>query len=339
MPRRRVWGQGGVRKEPSGSWAVRWSEGGRRRYKGALESKQIAERVLARILGDLASDRSGLPQDPRRFPTLGELAKYWIARREHTHRSWVDDRGRWNNHLEAHFGALRAAELDVAAVRAFVEAKLRAGTGRTNIRLCVATLSTFCTDLAERPRETAELLEWTRAAYALGSLAGLRTGEILPLDWDAVQLEVPRVEVHHQARDGELGPLKADEARILTGPWLGALAAALRPWRLRTGGKGLLFPPPNRRAVLGRVRDAPPALRRARGGDDGRRARARDDLVEALVSGDPPHVRIALGRHRPPDRAARRHPGPLDDVGDRAVCPRLGGPGRRGSAGIRGENW
>lgn len=284
MPRRRVWGQGGVRKEPSGSWAVRWSEGGRRGYKGGLESRQIADRVLARILGDLASERSGLPLDPRRFPTLGELEKDWIARREHTHRSWVDDRGRWKNHLQAHFGALRPAELDVAAVRAFVEAKLRNGTGRDNIRLCVATLSTFCTDLAERPRETgidknplaglpkslrrlfrsehdprltphlrnvadvhalaAELPEWARAAYALGSLAGLRTGEILALDWEAVQLEAPRVEVHHQVRDGELGPLKDDEARILTGPWLGALVAALRPWRLRTGGKGLLFPAP-----------------------------------------------------------------------------------------------
>ncbi len=105
-------------------------------------------------------------------------------------------------------------------------------------------LTPYLRSVADVRALAAKLPEWARAAYALGSLAGLRTGEILALDWDAVQLEVPRVEVRRQVRDGDLGPLKDDEARILSGPWLGALAAALRPWRLRSGGKGLLFPPP-----------------------------------------------------------------------------------------------
>jgi integrase len=284
MPRRRVWGQGGVRREPSGSWAVRWSENGRRRYKGGLESRALAERVLARVLGELAQERTGLAPDPRRFPTLGTLATEWLKRREHTHRSWTDDRGRWENHLEEHFGRLRANEVDVAAVRAFVEAKLRTGMNHDTLRNCVACLSTFCADLAERPRETGisrnpvaglpkslrrlfksehdprltpylrnvaevraladALPPWARAAYACGVLAGLRTGEVLALDWDAVRLDEPRLEVTRQVQNGELGPLKDDEARILTGGWLGAFVTALKPWRLETGGRGLLFPPP-----------------------------------------------------------------------------------------------
>jgi integrase len=47
-----------------------------------------------------------------------------------------------------------------------------------------------------------------------------------------------------QVQSGKLGPLKDDEARILTGEWLDAVVAELRPWRLKGGGRGLLFPPP-----------------------------------------------------------------------------------------------
>jgi integrase len=283
MARRRTWGRGGVRKEPLGRWAIRWREDGRRRYLGGFDSRNIAERALAVRLGAIAADRSGVQPDPRLFPTLGELAEPWLERRKTSHRSWSDDRSRWKCHLAPFFGRLRAREIDTACIRRFVEAELAAGTNKTTIGLYVRLLSTFFSDLRERPRETGATLnpvaglpknlrrlyrsdhdprftpyvrrlfdvrrifrglpESVSIAYAVGVCAGLRTGEILGLQWEDVEEEVPRISVRRQVQDGRLGPLKDLDARILQGAFLDPLAPILRAWRLRSGGRGLLLQP------------------------------------------------------------------------------------------------
>ncbi len=53
MAKRRTRGTGEVFQE-NGAWSVRWREGGLRRYRGGFESKVLAERVLARIRGEIA---------------------------------------------------------------------------------------------------------------------------------------------------------------------------------------------------------------------------------------------------------------------------------------------
>jgi integrase len=287
MPKRRNWGSGEVipPAAPGGSWAVRWREqDGERRYQGRIRSKVEAQKLLAKVLGDLALDRAGLPRDPRDLPTLDSLAAGWLERRQHTHRSWGDDRGRWKIHLSPHFGKLRAPAVDTAAIRAFVEAKLRAGTNKTTIGLCVRCLSTFFSDLCERPRETGATLnpvaglpkslrrmyrsehdhrftpylrrladvrrlyqslpEPVSIAYAIGVCAGLRTGEILALGWDDVDEDAPRIDVRRQIQNGAPCPPKDGEARIVTGDFLAPLVPALKAWRLKSGGRGLLFPAP-----------------------------------------------------------------------------------------------
>ncbi len=283
------WGEGGVQRLPSGRFRVRWQEIGRRRSR-TFPSYQLAERFRLGIIGDLARERVGLPPDPRMFPPLSRLADEWIERRKATHRSWSDDRGRWRHHLVPAFGKLRAAEVDVAAIRAFVEGELRGGANRDSIRLAVACLSSLFSDLAERPRETGvdrnpclglpkslrrlyrsdhdprftpyverladvvrlfqAMPEPQRVAYAIGVVAMLRPGEILALTWEDVR-DGERIDVRVQVQDGRLGPLKDRDARILQGPFLDPLWPVLRAWRLRSGGRGLLFPPqrkPGRRA-------------------------------------------------------------------------------------------
>ncbi len=152
-------------------------------------------------------------------------------------------RGRWNLHLSPTLGKLRAADVDTALIRKFVETKIRGEMNRTTIGLCIRCLSTFYSDLCERPseagathnpvaglprslrrlyksqhhkrltlhvRQLADVIPLYQAferpfgvAYAIGSFAGLRTGEIPALEWERIDLDVPRIEVNDQTQNGQ----------------------------------------------------------------------------------------------------------------------------------------
>jgi integrase len=75
------------------------------------------------------------------------------------------------------------------------------------------------------------------AAFAVGAMAGLRTGEVRALRWLHVDLERRRIHV----RDSAEGRLKDDESRIV--PVQAALLPVLTAWKLKTGGSGLVVPP------------------------------------------------------------------------------------------------
>jgi integrase len=273
MLRRRTRGTGEVFQE-NGTWSVRWREGGRRRYRGGFETKALADRVLARIRGELAIRRAGLPPDPKTVPSLGELAPDFFDRRKLTHRAAAEDRYRWNKHLAPWFGARRPDEVNAARIRAFVEAKLAELVAPGTIRVLVAILSSFYVDLVERglagtnparglPRSTRRLMkpshdprttpfverladvrriflalpEPLNISYALGAFGGLRPGESFALKWGHVDLDARRIHV----RESVTGPLKDKDSRVV--PILDSLAPVLRAWKLKTGGEGLLCPP------------------------------------------------------------------------------------------------
>ncbi len=273
MPRRRSWGAGEVYEEQSGKWAVRWREGRRRLYRGGLGSKAFADRVLATIRGNLAARRAGLPPDPNTTPPLGELADDFLERRKASHRAAAEDEGRWKNHMAPFFSHLHPGEIDVARIRAFVEVKRRELNPAT-VRICVSLLSSLYVDLQERhlaqvnpcrglPRSLMRLMRSTHdprtvpfierledvrrihlalpaplhVAYAIGALAGLRTGEVFALRWPHVDLGTRRIHV----RESVKGPLKDKDSRVV--PILDALQPILAAWQLETGGKGLVIPP------------------------------------------------------------------------------------------------
>jgi len=286
--RRRTKGTGEVFQEPGGSWACRWREDGRRRYRGGFPSKILADALLAKVRLELAHGRAGLPPDPAGFPTLKVEAAKWIERRKHTHRAWGDDQSRWTTHLEPAFGHLRAHEVDAGRIRAFVEEKLRSGLNPQTVKHCITLLSTFFADLCERPRETgaqanpvrslprstrrlyrpthrpgdttflktledvqrvhAAMREPCASAFALGAFSGLRTGEILGLAWEDVDLQGRTIHVHRQVQESKLVGLKDDEPRTV--PILDALLPVLEAHLARGAGQGQLFQPdrPGRRA-------------------------------------------------------------------------------------------
>jgi hypothetical protein len=59
---RRATGQ--VVETSPGSWMIRWQENGRRRVAGRLPSRDVAERILAKVLGEVAQGLPGVPRFP-----------------------------------------------------------------------------------------------------------------------------------------------------------------------------------------------------------------------------------------------------------------------------------
>jgi integrase len=269
---------GRVYQRGPGNWWIKWREGGRTRTAHGYATRELAEQVLAKTVADIASGRAGLAPDPKGLPTLGDLAKTWLERRERTHRAWRDDRCRWDVHLSRYFGGCKPNEIDAASIRRFVEAKLSDGLAAATVGHCVRLLSTFFADVVEQgyalanpvsslPRSTRRLYRSTQdprctpfleklsdvrrvfltlaepynVAFAVGALAGLRTGEVLGLDWRDVDLTNRRIHIRQQVQEGRLGPLKDSESRVT--PILNSLSPILAGWKLKTGGDGQIFRP------------------------------------------------------------------------------------------------
>src|SRR6266849_5839139 len=251
--KRRQWGNGSIARAANGTWKIRWCEAGKRKTRGGLRSRDDAERVLAKVLGDIAQGRSGLPADPAIIPKLSELAPDYFERRKRTHRAGFEDASRWRKHVAPYFEHLRPAQVDAARMRAFIEAKLAQKANPATVRIYIALLSALFADLCERgiaqsnparglPRSTMRriylaLPEPLNVAYAIGALAGLRTGEVFALRWQHVDLATRRAHVRECVR----GPLKDKDSRMV--PILDALAPILAAWKLKTGGEGLVIPP------------------------------------------------------------------------------------------------
>jgi integrase len=274
--RRRGNGLGSIRKHGK-TWQVAWREGGRRHY-GHAPDEDTAKLMLAKIASDVTLGRVGIAPDRADAPTLAELAAPWLKRRERTHRAWRDDRSRWRGHLGPFFGARKPHEVDAAMVRRFIEKELATGLAASSVGGFVRLLSTFFADVVEAghvsanpiaslPRSTRRLYRSTwdprctpfiektedirrlylalpepiATMFAVGALAGLRTGEIIGLPWEDIDLAGRRLHIRQQVTVGKIGPLKDSESRVV--PLLTPLAPILTAWRLATGGEGLLFRP------------------------------------------------------------------------------------------------
>jgi len=81
------------------------------------------------------------------------------------------------------------------------------------------------------------LREPLNVAFAVGAFGGLRTGEVLALRWENVDLAQRRIHV----RESTKGPLKDDDSRVV--PILDALLPILKEWKLASGGAGKVIPP------------------------------------------------------------------------------------------------
>ena len=148
--RRKPHGQGCVYQRGPGNWWINWRETGRRHAKGGYATEEEATDVQAKITADVRAGRDGMPRAAKDVPDLGELAKAWIARRQHTHRSADEDDWRWKKHLSPWFAKMQPSEVDPALLRKFIEAKLTEGLSSTTVRLLVLEMSGLYSDLVEQ---------------------------------------------------------------------------------------------------------------------------------------------------------------------------------------------
>jgi len=270
-----------------GTYAIRYHDkAGKRVFESGFTSEPLARQALEARRTDIARQRVGLPADSSRLPTLATLGDAWADRRAQTTRNGAKERANWRTHVRPALNNLHGQDVDVAWVRSYVEGKRATLSGAT-VRSHVRLLSMLLQDCAERPRETgvtvntcvglprsvraqirpthdpkttpyiekladverlaAALHEPVRTAFAVGVLAGLRTGEIRALHWDRVNLDRRQLIVSKAVgSDGKIGPTKNTETRVL--PMAPELLAVLRARKLATGGKGLVIPS----AYLGR---------------------------------------------------------------------------------------
>src|SRR6478735_7601526 len=109
--RKRSHGHGSIYQRGGEGWRIRWRENGQRRHASGYETREKAEEALRKIFAGVADARPAL-SDRKDVPTLGELAKKWLERRQHTHRAWRDDRNRWNKHFKPVLGHLQPGAVD-----------------------------------------------------------------------------------------------------------------------------------------------------------------------------------------------------------------------------------
>jgi len=192
-------------------------------------------------------------------------------------RSWKDDKARLDKYLRPRLGRMHLDEIHETDMRQLIDG-LRLKLKPQSIRNCFAIVSRIYNeqpralrldnpvaglDRADRdsigpawdPKATPwlkaeqvrkvylELPELTpttpwRAMFAVGTFAGLRTGEVIALEWADLDFEARTIHVRRSVE----GPLKDDESRIA--PMPETLAAVLSEWqKLAPVGADQVFEP------------------------------------------------------------------------------------------------
>jgi len=258
-------------------------------YVDKAATKEDAKAIDRREREHTFQVRAGL-RAPAIDIVFSKLALPWADKRVETHRRGKDDRWRMRKHLEPFFGERSVGEIDVAAIRAFIDHGRTKRVGPTTVQHCVRLLGRFLNELVMEgklpanpvfrldratrrlfrpthdPRKTpylrrkediAAIYRALRAdvqvMFAIGVFAGLRTGEILGLRVEDIDLKRRRIHVQRSFDS----PTKDDEPRTV--PINDTLLPVLKAWLDHLGrDEGLVFPPTGHGTfvIAGRLRAA-----------------------------------------------------------------------------------
>ena len=207
-------------KLPSGSWRIRWLDGGRNRQSATFESYREAEAALRVRQVQSNDERAHGAPAPAPVRTFAELCDYWVAVRAVEKRSAKTDESFIRSHLRPAFGVRPLAEIGTASVDEYRAARrhLKPKTINLHLTLLISMLNVAVELewIASRPRirkpkvqlfptdfrylvNSAEVRRFLSAAreidedvfalYATAVYTGLRAGELAGLRWDDVSFE------------------------------------------------------------------------------------------------------------------------------------------------------
>lgn len=121
---------------------------GKRRTK-SLPDPDTAKRLLAEVTKRVQDGIYGLGESHRTdLASLSQFAVIWLAARI-AHESHYDDTSRWTNHLKPLIGDLTPNEVDVSVLKTTMAALRTKGLSKATVKLCMALLSSFYSDLVE----------------------------------------------------------------------------------------------------------------------------------------------------------------------------------------------
>ncbi len=270
MARKRQYGTGSVFKRGRTFTIQFTGPDGKRVYQGGFKDREEAKRVLEALTLKV---RTGEYKPAKAAEVLSEAASSWLKGREVAVKDFLSDKGRWNNHIVPAMGHLPVNEITPAALRGFIEAKIKEGLDPSTVKHLINLVSSLFEDLITRPtetgvstnpirllsKETKKLLRPTHhpettpfiqtkedvlrlynalqppysVMFAVGSWAGLRPGEIKALRVGDLDFTNGLLTVARQIVKGKVRLPKSGKPRIIQLPV--PLKAVLERWVEKVG--------------------------------------------------------------------------------------------------------
>jgi len=237
MTRRRGRGEGSIYRRKDGSWVAQYTVGDKRRYIYGKTRKDVA----ARLNKAIAERDSGIVYDSENLK-LADYLDRWLDSIEDTlrERTWQRHEEITRLHLKPTIGSVRLDKLNALEVQSLYRSKLDSGLSPRTVQIIHATLykalkqavrwSLVPRNVCEvvvpprvpkseihplDARQAKKLLDTARDTqlyyyplYVLAVTTGMRSGEILGLQWRDVDLDAGRLQVRRTVFNGAVSTPK-----------------------------------------------------------------------------------------------------------------------------------
>jgi integrase len=241
MAKRRGRGEGSIYRRKNGSWVAQYTVGDKRRYIYGKTRKDVA----ARLSKAIAERDSGTVYDSENLKVADYLDRWLDSIRDTLRvRTWQRYEQITRLHLKPTIGRTRLDKLNALQVQYLYRSKLDSGLSPRTVQIIHTTLykslkqamrwslvSRNVCEVVVPPRvpkseikpldaqQTKKLLDTTRdtqpdfhALYVLAVTTGMRSGEILGLQWQDVDLDADTLQVRRTVFNGAVSTPKTSRS-------------------------------------------------------------------------------------------------------------------------------